>query len=62
MAITYMLLLHVGVGDGALVAGELKRPRVTIVAVALRGRGVELVDDVVFVVVGALFGVREGRG
>lgn len=61
LAIAYVLLLRVGVGDGA-VAGELKRPRVSIVAVALRGRGVELVEEVVFVIIGALFGVREGGG
>ena len=42
LAIAYVLLLGVGVGDGA-VAGELKRPRVSIVAVALRRRGMELV-------------------
>lgn len=61
LAIAYVLLLGVGVGDGA-VAGELKRPRVSIVAVALRRRGMELVEEVVFVVVGALLGVREGGG
>lgn len=61
LTIAYVLLLRVGVGDGA-VAGELKRPRVSIVAVALRGRGVELIDEVVFVVVGTLVGMRKGRG
>jgi hypothetical protein len=62
LAIAYVLLLLLGVGDGGGVdAGELKRPRVSIVAVALRRRGVELVEEVVFVViVGALVGVREG--
>lgn len=61
LTIAYVLLLRVGVGNGP-VAGELKRPRVSIVAVALRGRGVELIDEVVFVVVGTWVGMRKGRG
>jgi hypothetical protein len=61
LTIAYVLLLRVGVGDGT-VAGELKRPRVSIVAVALRGRGVELIEEVVFVVVGTLFGMRKRGG